>query len=214
MRGGPTFTMGTGRLGRRVGRCLNVDAIATIHRLVHCSIRGVSSRMFRGTYGAMFTRPPMSSLCLRGFSITRNTHMFSMRFLPKRFSRETSSTIRYMRFLSRGTTPVVHSTAACMVRKAIASTRFRTVGRRYVGPISSHRANLRGPRALMAMFPSPRSIGVFSKFGSVTRTSLGRLCSSLGLTVAFGSFRRVRGCFEGRRGHSPSVARVHILSAC
>lgn len=214
MRGGPRFTITTGNLERRVHRCLKLRSIAGMQILVHCSTRGVSRRAFRGTYGNIFTRPPMSFLCGRRFPGGRASGYFSMRFLPKRFSRETSSTRRYVHFVGRSRAPMVHATIACMVRNKISSRRLRTVGGRYVGPMSSERTTTRGPRALIAMFSRPTSMGVFSNFGSVPRTRLGRLCSSLKLTVAFGSFLRVRGCCTKRRRESPAVARVHILSAC
>lgn len=212
IRGGPNFSIRTRRLTNRLHAVLKLANLGTLHVIGHCSIRNVSRRLFSRAIPAIFDRPRISGITCSLPSFT-NTGIFTARFLPNRFSRHTSSTTRYVRLVSRNRHPAIHSTGLCTLRNSLASTSISAVGRCIVGPIRTHRTDLRAGRALGARIPIPNGIRAVTNFGRVsTRTNRG-FVSRHNLTVSLTSLRFYRGCFD-RRDHRPAVARVGIVSAC
>ncbi len=211
IRGGGRLTGRTGNLLGGVGGLLLVGSIASIHIVGECSIRGVRGSLFSCTMGAMFSRPRLSGTAT-SFS-TGNNGIFTIRFLPNRFSRHTSSTTRYVRLVSRNRHPEIGATGMCVVSNGISSSRVTRVGGCIVGPIRTHLTSLRLPRALRAGCSVPAAIGALSKFVGLSRDNLTRFIGDCNLTVSGSSVTFYRGCF-GSRGHGPAVARVHVVSAC
>lgn len=211
IRGGGRFTSRTTSLLSSVHSLLVVSSLRRLHVFGECSIRGVDRRLFRHYRGAIFSRPRLSGACTH---LPRaSTAMFTIRCLPNRFSRETSSYTRYVRVISRNSGPAIHATGMCVLFNGLTPTRLRTVGGCMVGPMRDHRTSLRGPRALGIGCVVPANIMALAKFARLGRSRLGTFVSGCTLTVSLTSVRFYHGCFGNRR-HSPAVARVEVVSAC
>ncbi len=211
IRGGPRLTGRTTTLGSSVGSLLRVRKLRRLQLFGHCSVRGVSGRLFSCYIGAIFSRPRLS-VTSRRISL-RNCAIFNIRCLPKRFSRETTSTTRYVRLVSGNRQPLIGATEVCSLGNGLAGSDVSTVGGCIVGPIRTERTDLSATGALGAGCRVPAAIRALANFATLSSRRLHDFVGRGNLTVSFRSVGFYRDCFLSR-GHSPAVARVGVVSAC
>lgn len=208
IRGRPHFQIRTRDLHQRLGTGLGLS----VHRLQLlgiCSLFNFSRRLLRGAHCDIFNRIIASDIAST-YSLTKRGCV-TIRCLPNRFSRHTTSTISYIQLVSPSTRIHVHSSGLLLFSNSIASRRVTQVGHCCVGTIRSHRGSLDILDSVRRTRIGP--ITILRNFAGVASTRLTPCYTRCKLTVGTSSLHRIIGCFH-TRNHSPCRARLHVLSAC
>ena len=190
---------------------LGIQGVTGVRQLIRYDIENLSEATFEQACKGVFSEPPVDDLYKEELTISNNSRVFSVEFLPGQFDQRADSAVQCTQFINADEKPIIRSATTYVIEGTITDAEFDAIKSHCINPVDSRETDMEKPATLEIPFEEPADVLVFDGFITMDEKNLQALYGSLGLAMTFKDFQHIQGYFKGEEKRNPSMTEIRVL---
>ena len=207
----PEYAVQAKELKHEVKSYLGIENVTNIRILIRYDVENISQATFEKACHGIFSEPPVDDLYLEDIPVEKESHIFTVEYLPGQFDQRADSAVQCVQFIDENENPVIKTATTYVIEGDLTESELSAIKNYCINPVDSKETGLDKPETLLSVFEEPADIEVLSAFISMDSTQLKGLYDSLGLAMTFEDFLHIQKYFAGEEHRDPTMTEIRVL---
>ena len=207
----PSFAVQAKDLRHEIRHYLNIAGCEDVRVFIRYDVENISDEVFEQAAVCVFSEPPVDRIYFEKLPEAEDAHVFSVEYLPGQFDQRADSAEQCIRFLDEREDPTVRSATTYMILGDITEEELAAIESDCINPVDSRLTDEVKPKTLLADYPEPEDVAVFTGFAEMEEEPLLALYRSLGLAMTFEDFKFIQAHFAKEEHRDPTVTEIRVL---
>ena len=207
----PSFAVQAKDLRHEIRHYLNIAGCEDVRVFIRYDVENISDEVFEQAAVCVFSEPPVDRIYFEKLPEAEDAHVFSVEYLPGQFDQRADSAEQCIRFLDEREDPTVRSATTYMILGDITEEELAAIESDCINPVDSRLTDEVKPKTLLADYPEPEDVAVFTGFAEMEEEPLLALYRSLGLAMTFEDFKFIQAHFAKEKHRDPTVTEIRVL---
>ena len=207
----PSFAVQAKDLRHEIRHYLNIAGCEDVRVFIRYDVENISDEVFEQAAVCVFSEPPVDRIYFEKLPEAEDAHVFSVEYLPGQFDQRADSAEQCIRFLDEREDPTVRSATTYMILGDITEEELAAIESDCINPVDSRLTDEVKPKPLLADYPEPEDVAVFTGFAEMEEEPLLALYRSLGLAMTFEDFKFIQAHFAKEEHRDPTVTEIRVL---
>lgn len=205
------FAVQAKELKHEISSYLGIKSVSAVRVLITYDVENISDEVYKVACNSVFSEPPVDDLYEETFTMTEDSRVFTVEFLPGQFDQRADSAVQCVKFLKEDEEPIIHSSTTYVIEGTITDEEFAAIKNHCINPVDSRETALTKPETLVTVFEEPADVIVFDGFKEMAEENLQELYNSLGLAMTFKDFLHIQNYFKNEEKRDPSMTEIRVL---
>ncbi len=205
------FAVKARELEEEIRSYLGISGVTGVRVLIRYDVENISEEVFAAACRTVFSEPPVDVLYEESFTISPDSRVFSVEYLPGQFDQRADSAVQCVKFLNEDEEPEIRTATTYVITGVFSDEEFAAIKSFCINPVDSRETDMVKPETLVTEFEEPEDVKTFGGFCLMEKDALNVLYDSLNLAMTFKDFLHIQNYFRGEEHRDPTVTEIRVL---